>query len=85
MANMLRQAQAENLSKQSVILKYIGEKFRLKIMLPEWYTDKQIAEFLLRYVLYRIICFPNSLCGISTRQLKLLLRKAMLVYLRYIT
>ena len=50
MANMLRQAQAENLSKKRDILKFIGEKFRLKLQLPEWKTDAQVAEFLLRYL-----------------------------------
>lgn len=48
MANMLRQAQEEKLSKQKVILKYIGEKFRLKVHLPEWYSDTQVAEFLFK-------------------------------------
>ena len=49
MANMLRLAQAENLSKKKDILKFIGEKFRHKLQLPEWKTDIQVAEFLFRY------------------------------------
>ena len=49
MANMLRQAQAENLSNRKQILSFIGEKFRLKLQLPDWKTDIEVAEFLLRY------------------------------------
>ena len=52
MANMLRQAQAEKLSEQKDILKYIGEKFRHKLQLPEWKTDREVAQFLLRYLIH---------------------------------
>ena len=45
-ANMLRLAQEEGLTKQKVILKYIGERFRVKVQVPEWYTDEQVATFL---------------------------------------
>ena len=48
-ANMLRQAQAENLSAQKDILQYIGERFRVKTFLSEWKTDAQVAKFLLKY------------------------------------
>ncbi|XP_013402434.1 DNA-directed RNA polymerase I subunit RPA2 [Lingula anatina] len=46
-ANMLRQAQSEGLSEKATILKYIGERFRIKLQLPDWVTDTAVATFLL--------------------------------------
>ena len=47
-ATMLRQAQDENLSRRKEVLKYIGNKFRIKLRCPEWYTDIEVAEFLFK-------------------------------------
>ena len=46
---MLRQAQQEKLSTQKAVLQYIGERFRVKLGRPAWYTDTQVALFLLRW------------------------------------
>ncbi|XP_077978209.1 DNA-directed RNA polymerase I subunit RPA2-like [Glandiceps talaboti] len=45
---MLRQAQNQGLTSQKTILRYLGENFRIKLGLPEWYTDVQIGKFLLK-------------------------------------
>ena len=45
---MLRLARAEGLASRASVLKYVGERFRIKVNLPEWYTDTQVSEFLLR-------------------------------------
>ncbi|XP_069110170.1 LOW QUALITY PROTEIN: DNA-directed RNA polymerase I subunit RPA2-like [Argopecten irradians] len=46
---MLRQTQDEGLLTQSSILKLIGERFRVKLDLPPWYTDAEVANYLLKY------------------------------------
>ncbi|KAK6165568.1 hypothetical protein SNE40_022473 [Patella caerulea] len=45
--NMLREVLKEKLLTQDSMLNFIGEKFRVKLNLPEWYTNKDIASFLL--------------------------------------
>jgi len=45
-ANMLRMLQNEGLLTQNSVLKYIGERFRIKLNLPEWTTDEEITMFL---------------------------------------
>lgn len=47
--NMLRQVQNEGLLTRSEVRAYIGEKFRICMRLPEWYSDEQVAVFLLRH------------------------------------
>ena len=46
-ASMLRQVHDEGLSKRTQILKFIGERFRVKVQLPEWYLDARVAEHLI--------------------------------------
>ncbi|XP_056008154.1 DNA-directed RNA polymerase I subunit RPA2-like isoform X2 [Ostrea edulis] len=46
---MLRHALSENLTSQKAVLKYIGQLFRVKLRLPEWYSDKLVGEFMLRH------------------------------------
>ncbi|XP_054157699.1 DNA-directed RNA polymerase I subunit RPA2-like [Oppia nitens] len=46
--NMLRLVQDENLYTSQQIKKYIGERFRAKCHCPEWYTDAEVTDFLLR-------------------------------------
>ena len=47
---MLRELAEKDLFTQSDVLKMIGAKFRVKMTeLPPWYTDTQVAEYLLRY------------------------------------
>eukprot|EP00794_Sanderia_malayensis_P003438 gene3438-3933_t len=48
MANMLREAQNEGLNSQNSFLKYLGEKFRIKMSLPSYYKDEEVGSFLLR-------------------------------------
>ncbi|XP_034537373.1 DNA-directed RNA polymerase I subunit RPA2 [Notolabrus celidotus] len=44
---MLRVVMEEGCSTQSSILSYLGERFRVKMNLPEWYTHEQCARYLL--------------------------------------
>jgi len=46
-ANMLREAQNEGLTSQNSVLKYIGEKFKVKVNVAPWYSDEEIASFLI--------------------------------------
>ncbi|XP_057292980.1 DNA-directed RNA polymerase I subunit RPA2-like isoform X4 [Hydractinia symbiolongicarpus] len=46
--NMLRSLHIDNLLNQNAVLKYIGERFRIKVNLPEWTTDEEVAMFLFR-------------------------------------
>ena len=45
---MLRQALTEDLITKQDVLKYIGERFRIKLRLPDWYTDEEIGKFLFK-------------------------------------
>ncbi|XP_063964205.1 DNA-directed RNA polymerase I subunit RPA2-like [Lytechinus pictus] len=45
---MLRQTHTQNLSSQEQALEYIGERFRIKLSAPPWYTNAQTAKFLLQ-------------------------------------
>ncbi|CAK8677674.1 unnamed protein product [Clavelina lepadiformis] len=45
--NMLRQMQAFNIYNQKDVLRYLGEKFRVKLSKPDWYSDIDVANFLL--------------------------------------
>ena len=47
---MLRQALTEDVTSQSKVLQYIGSKFRVKLSLPEWYSDEEVGQFLIRYL-----------------------------------
>jgi len=47
---MLRQTHEEQLTRQSLILRYIGSRFRIKLGRPSWYSDTHVANFLLKYV-----------------------------------
>uniref|UniRef100_X1YWB5 DNA-directed RNA polymerase subunit beta n=1 Tax=Capitella teleta TaxID=283909 RepID=X1YWB5_CAPTE len=47
-ASMLRQMQEEGLSTRAKTLQYLGKTFRVKLGLPDWYTDLQVGEFLIR-------------------------------------
>jgi DNA-directed RNA polymerase I subunit RPA2 len=49
-AEMLRMVMEQNCVTRSQTLNYLGERFRVKLMLPEWYTNEQFAEYLLEYV-----------------------------------
>ncbi|XP_069625092.1 DNA-directed RNA polymerase I subunit RPA2 [Ranitomeya imitator] len=44
---MLRLVMEDGCQTQEQVLKYLGERFRVKFFMPEWYTDEQVAEFLL--------------------------------------
>lgn len=43
---MMRQLQEENILTRNDVLTYIGSRFRVKLMLPEWYTDLECANYL---------------------------------------
>lgn len=45
---MLRQVQEEKLLSRDEVRAYMGDKFRVTMKLPEWYTDMEVAAFLLR-------------------------------------
>lgn len=40
----------EGCSTQKQVLGYLGERFRVKLSLPDWYPSEQAAEFLFKYV-----------------------------------
>uniref|UniRef100_A0A6I8SZL6 DNA-directed RNA polymerase subunit beta n=1 Tax=Xenopus tropicalis TaxID=8364 RepID=A0A6I8SZL6_XENTR len=47
MTQMLRAVVEEGCHSQKNVLKYLGERFRVKFYLPDWFTDEQAAEFLI--------------------------------------
>ncbi|KAM8860351.1 DNA-directed RNA polymerase I subunit RPA2 [Spinachia spinachia] len=46
-SEMLRVAMEEGCTTRSKVLNYLGERFRIKMSLPEWYTNEQCAKFLI--------------------------------------
>ncbi|KAJ1154285.1 hypothetical protein NDU88_007038 [Pleurodeles waltl] len=46
-SQMLRMVMEERCTNQKQVLSYLGERFRVKLNLPDWYTEEQAAEFLL--------------------------------------
>ena len=48
---MLRLLHEEGLGSKAKIRSYIGQRFRVKLYLPTWYTDQEVAAFLIRSVL----------------------------------
>lgn len=49
-SEMLRMVTEEGCLTRSKVLNYLGERFRVKMNLPEWYTNEQCAKLLLEYV-----------------------------------
>jgi len=49
-SEMLRLVMEEGCVTRSKVLDYFGERFRVKLSLPEWYTNEQCAKFLIEYV-----------------------------------
>lgn len=49
---MLRIVMEEGCSTQKQVLNYVGERFRVKLNLPDWYSNRQAAEFLFKYVCF---------------------------------
>jgi len=49
--SMLRSAQEEGLTSHQAVLKYVGERFRLKAELPPWTSDEDVTRHLLRWVI----------------------------------
>lgn len=47
----------EGCSTQKQVLNYLGERFRVKLSLPDWYPNEQAAEFLFKYVCFCLHCF----------------------------
>ena len=47
-AAMLRSALDDGLTSQTDVLKFIGERFRVKADLPPWTSDEDVARHLLR-------------------------------------
>ncbi|XP_066535596.1 DNA-directed RNA polymerase I subunit RPA2 [Hoplias malabaricus] len=46
-SEMLRLVMEEGCVTRGKVLNYLGERFRVKLTLPEWYTNEQCAKFLL--------------------------------------
>ena len=42
----------EGCSTQKQVLDYLGERFRVKLGLPDWYSDEQAAKCLFEYVCF---------------------------------
>jgi hypothetical protein len=49
-SQMLRIVIEEGCHSQKQVLNYLGECFRVKLSLPDWYPNVEAAEFLLKYV-----------------------------------
>lgn len=47
-SEMLRIVSEEDCPTRAKVLNYLGERFRVKMNLPEWYTNEQCANFLLK-------------------------------------
>lgn len=47
---MLRLVAEEGCITQRQVLNFLGQRFRVKLDLPEWYTSEQVGEFLFKYV-----------------------------------
>lgn len=53
---------------QKQVLNYLGERFRVKLSLPDWYSNEQAAEFLFKYASFCLHCLlgvggvAGSLC-----------------------
>ncbi|XP_036402565.1 DNA-directed RNA polymerase I subunit RPA2 [Megalops cyprinoides] len=50
-SEMLRIVMEEGCTTRKKVLNYLGERFRVKMNLPEWYTNEQCANFLLEQCL----------------------------------
>ncbi|KAL7889768.1 hypothetical protein AOLI_G00020260 [Acnodon oligacanthus] len=46
-SEMLRLVMEEGCTTRGKVLNYLGQRFRVKLFLPEWYTNEQCAKFLL--------------------------------------
>lgn len=42
----------EGCSTQKQVLEYLGERFRVKLSLPDWYSNEQAAQYLFKYVCF---------------------------------
>ncbi|XP_078256103.1 DNA-directed RNA polymerase I subunit RPA2 [Rhinoraja longicauda] len=51
MAQMLRLVMMEGCTTKKQVLNYLGQRFRVKLHLPEWNTNEQAAEFLFDHCL----------------------------------
>ncbi len=50
MSSVLRSALEEGLVSQAAVLQFMGERFRVKMDLPAWTSDEDVARHLLKYV-----------------------------------
>lgn len=48
----MRQLQQEEIYTKSDVLTYIGSRFRVKLGLPDWYSDHECANFLFNNCLF---------------------------------
>lgn len=55
-SQMLRIVMEEGCSTQKQVLNYLGERFRVKLSLPDWCPNEQAAEFLFKYVWFCLNC-----------------------------
>lgn len=42
----MRQLHKEELYTRNDVLNYVGQRFRVKLNLPDWYTNRECANFL---------------------------------------
>ena len=54
---MLRELQSQGLRTRQQALEYVGRMFRVKFALPDFYTDAQVAEYLLKCALIYCIVY----------------------------
>ena len=80
---MLRQLQDETIFTRNDVLNYIGSRFRIKLQLPEWYSDIDCANYLFKYSLFthldenmdkfNLLMFVTSSMHVSIESLILIL------------
>lgn len=56
-SQMLRIVMEEGCSTQKQVLNHLGECFRVKLNLPDWYPNEQAAEFLFKYACFAMSAF----------------------------
>lgn len=65
-SQMLRLVTEDGCVTQKQVLIFLGQRFRVKLNLPDWYSNERVGEFLFKYVqLFRIRLNRSLNCGAS--------------------
>lgn len=60
----MRQLQKEELFTSNDILTYIGRRFRVKLDLPDWYSDLECANFIFDKCLFTHLKSKEDKCNL---------------------